>query len=63
MRGCLWIKSWLGTAENSYFNILHCSPCTPLAVSLVVEMRQTASNVTEAEFFLKKHFEVLPVGM
>lgn len=26
-------------------------------------MRQTASNVTEAEFFLKNHFEALPVGM
>lgn len=35
----------------------------PLAVSHVVKMRQTASNVTEAEFFLKNHFEALPVGM
>lgn len=35
----------------------------PLAVSLVVKMRQTASNVTEAEFFLKNNFEALPVGM
>lgn len=34
-----------------------------VALSLVVEMRQTASNVIEAESFLKKHFEALPVGI
>lgn len=34
-----------------------------IAVTLVVEMRQTASDVIEAESFLKKHFEALPVGL
>ena len=44
-----------------------CNFCTALhlsvAVSLVAEMHQTASKVTEVESFLKKPFEALPVGM
>lgn len=44
--------------KTSLSSFLYC-----LLFHSLFKMRQTASNVIEAESFLEKHFEALPVGM